>query len=338
MVVLPSACKEQSTAPKQTKPKYAPITAPLDPFIINQRLAKSVNFGNCLEAPSEGEWGITLEERYFQLLKDAGFSGIRLPIRWSTHAQTFAPFKIDKIFFDRIDWAVEQALDRGMAIVINMHHYEEIYVDPASHKERYLAIWRQIADHYKDYPSDLIFELLNEPTNNLTHELWNQYLAEAIAIIRPSNPYRTIMVGPGDWNSYAALPRLVLPESERNLIVTFHYYNPFRFTHQGAEWATGSDAWLGTTWGSYADQQTLENELEQARLWARTNNRPLFMGEFGAYNKADISSRKLWTEALARQAENRAMSWGYWEFGSGFGVYNLSKNEWNTPLLKALIP
>jgi endoglucanase len=337
-LMLGIVCKEQSIAPPLKTPKYIPITAPLDPYVVNQRLAKSVNFGNALEAPNEGEWGITLQAQYFQLLDEAGFTGIRLPIRWSTHALTGAPYTISDAFFDRIDWAVEQALDRGMAIVINMHHYEEIFSDPPAHKERFLALWKQIAEHYRDYPADLLFEPLNEPNSNLSSTLWNQYLAEVIAVIRQSNPYRTLVIGPVDWNSYASLNKLVLPGGENNLIITFHYYNPFHFTHQGASWVSGSDAWLGTTWGSAADMTAVQNELESARLWARTNNRPLFMGEFGAYEKADINSRKLWTEAVARQAENRAMSWAYWEFGSGFGVYNLSKNEWNTPLLKALIP
>ncbi|HQG46656.1 MAG TPA: cellulase family glycosylhydrolase, partial [bacterium] len=145
-----NGCEKQSTAPKKITPKYPPITAPLDPFAVNQRLAKSVNFGNALEAPKEGEWGITLETRYFQLLDEAGFTGIRLPIRWSTHAQSANPYTISSDFFDRIDWAVAQALDRGMAIVINMHHYEEIFADPPSHKERFLAMWRQIAENLID--------------------------------------------------------------------------------------------------------------------------------------------------------------------------------------------
>lgn len=338
LAILAGGCADKSTEPKENGPKYPPITGPLDPYAVNQRLARSVNFGNALEAPNEGDWGITLEARYFELLKEAGFSGIRLPIRWSTHARSGAPYTLDKSFLARIDWAVAQALDRGMAIVINMHHYEEIHADPANHKTRFLELWRQIAEHYRDYPADLIFELLNEPTDKLTPALWNQYLAEAIAVVRESNPYRTIMVGPGDWNSLAALPRLVLPESERNLIVTFHYYNPFQFTHQGASWVNGSDAWLGTTWGSRSEQLAMQNELEQARLWGVTNNRPIFMGEFGAFERAELGYRKLWTEAAARQAENRGFSWAYWEFGSGFGLYNLTKNEWNTALLKALIP
>ncbi|HNW60302.1 MAG TPA: glycoside hydrolase family 5 protein [bacterium] len=332
------ACKKQPTPPLVVKPKYTPITAPLDPFIVNQRIARCVNFGNALEAPNEGEWGITLEARYFQLLDEAGFTGIRLPIRWSTHAQTASPYTISDDFFARIDWAVQQALDRGMAIVINMHHYEEIFSDPPAHKERFLALWRQIAEHYQAYPADLLFEPLNEPNANLNAVLWNQYLAEAIAVIRQSNPYRTLVIGPPDWNAFSSLDKLVLPAGENNLIITFHYYNPFHFTHQGTSWNAGSDAWLGTTWGSAAEMTALQNELESARNWARTNNRPLFMGEFGAFNKADMNSRKLWTEAAARQAENRAMSWGYWEFGSGFAVYNLTKNEWYAPLLKALIP
>lgn len=341
LMFLPCRCKKQSTAPEQANPYPfgPPSSIQLDAHVENQRLARCVNIGNALEAPEEGDWGVTLEANYFQLIKDGGFSGIRLPIRWSTHAQAAPPYAIDKFFFSRIDWAVAEALSRGLNIVINIHHYEEIMQAPAEHKERFLALWRQIAEHYKNYPDGLFFELLNEPMGNLSAEIWNTYLAEALAVIRQSNPYRMIVVGPVNWNSYTALSTLRLPQADRSLIVTFHYYNPFQFTHQGAEWVDGSAAWMGTLWpSSAASAQTLANELEQAASWGVNHDRPLFMGEFGAYAKADMNSRKLWTESAARQAENRHISWAYWEFCAGFGVYDAAKKAWNFPLLKALIP
>jgi endoglucanase len=311
----------------------------LDPFVQNALLARGVNLGNALEAPNEGEWGVVLEERYFQLIKEAGFTAVRIPVRWSAHASNKEPFAIDPTFMERVDWAVGQALQRGLAVVLNIHHYEEMMENPAGHRERFLSLWRQIAQHYRDCPAELFFELLNEPCGSLTAELWDAILPEAIAAVRASDPYRILIIGPGQWNAVGALESLQLPEEERGIIVTFHYYNPFQFTHQGAEWVQGSQAWLGTTWtGTPQQKNAIELELVRAKLWAEQHNRPLFVGEFGAYSKADMNSRALWTSFVARQAEKYGMSWCYWEFCAGFGVYDRNANDWHHPLLRALIP
>lgn len=329
------------TSLTSTSPQPTPTALPkgLDPFEQNRRLGRGVNLGNALEAPREGEWGVVLQEEYFSLIKGAGFESVRIPIRWSTHASLTPPYTIDETFFERVDWAVEQALQNDLQVVINMHHYEEIFKEPAAHQERFLALWEQIAAHYKDYPDSLVFEPLNEPNNKLTARLWNDLLIEVLKRIRQTNPDRNVIIGPADWNSLYKLNELKLPEDDRHIIVTFHYYLPFQFTHQGAEWVEGSAAWLGTTWtGTPAQHSALERDLDQAARWAEKNSRPLYLGEFGAYSKAEMDSRARWTEAVARQAEARGMSWAYWEFCAGFGIYDPQLKIWIKPLLNALIP
>jgi endoglucanase len=165
-------------------PFSPPSTEVLDPFNQNLRLAHGVNLGNALEASNEGDWGVTLQAEYFQLIKDSGFTAVRIPINWSDHATETAPFTIQSTFFARVDWVVGQAISRGLAAVINIHNYDGIMQNPAQHKERFLALWQQIAAHYQKYPDELFFEILNEPNTNLTTELWNQYLKEAIQVVR----------------------------------------------------------------------------------------------------------------------------------------------------------
>ena len=97
--------------------------AKMDPFKMNQLLGRGVNMGNALDAPSEGEWGFTLEEKYFQAAKDAGFNSVRIPVRWSAHAMTEPPYTIDPNFMKRVDWAVNCALSRNMPVMLNVHHY-----------------------------------------------------------------------------------------------------------------------------------------------------------------------------------------------------------------------
>src|SRR4051812_1424479 len=80
--------------------------APHDASEINRKIGRGINLGNALEAPKEGEWGLTLEEGYFEAIKKAGFDSVRIPIRWSAHAKAESPYTIDPRFFERIDWAV----------------------------------------------------------------------------------------------------------------------------------------------------------------------------------------------------------------------------------------
>jgi len=302
-------------------------------------MGRGVNLGNALDAPNEGEWGVTLKEEYFAKIKQAGFDSVRIPVRWSNHAGHAAPYAIDTKFLARVDWAIGQALKNRLIPVLNMHHYEEIFQDPDGHRQRYLALWQQISEHYKSYPPALIFELLNEPHDKLNSDKWNPMLAEAIQIVRRTNPTREIVVGPTSWNSINDLDSLELPEKDRHLIVTVHYYNPFQFTHQGAGWA-GPEAqhWLGTHWtGTPSERKAILKDLDKAIVWAVEHRRPIYLGEFGAYSKADMESRTRWTRFVAQSALERKMSFAYWEFCASFGVYDPQRNAWIEPLKDALV-
>ena len=303
-------------------------------------LGRGINLGNALEAPVEGKWGVTLKESYFEQIKGAGFESVRIPVRWSAHAEAEPPYRIDPLFLARVDWAVDQALRRGLQVVLNMHHYNELCAQPDAHRERYLALWSQIAEHYKAQPPALMFELLNEPNGALTADRWNPLLVEALDVVRRSNPVREVVIGPVGWNSIRDLKTLTLPEQDRHLIVTVHYYNPFKFTHQGADWVgPESSQWLGTRWtGSAEEKLAVESDLNQAIDWAVKHERRMFLGEFGAFSTADLESRSRWTRSVAEAAVTRKMGFAYWEFCSGFGAYDATAGRWIQPLKDALLP
>jgi endoglucanase len=309
-----------------------------DAFHYNRLMGRGINLGNALEAPKEGDWGITLQADYFKKIKDAGFQSVRIPIRWSAHAEKRPPYAIDAKFFERVDWAIEQALSHGLAAVINAHHYDEIVQNPDKHQARLLAIWKQIAERYRKRPDRLCFEFLNEPNTKLNDERWNQMLPELLAAIRPSNPKRPVIVGPSQWNNLHHLEKLQLPEKDRMLIATFHYYEPFHFTHQDAPWVKGSKKWKGTTWhGTPKETEAMQKDFIKVAAWSKKHKRPIYLGEFGAFAAADMDSRVRWTAAVARTAEKHGFSWAYWEFASGFGAYDLKTNAWREPLRKALL-
>jgi len=56
------------------------------------------------------------------------------------------------MFFGRVDWAVNQALSRGLVAVINVHHYVEMNRDPVAHLPRLVGMWKQIAQQLPGSP------------------------------------------------------------------------------------------------------------------------------------------------------------------------------------------
>jgi endoglucanase len=309
-----------------------------DAVQVNRMLGRGISLGNALDAPTEGEWGVTLEESYFQAVADAGFDSVRIPVRFSAHALTEPPFTIDPAFVDRVAWAVDQALARKLAVVVGVHHYNEIYREPDAHRARLLAMWEQIVQRFKDAPPGVVFEILNQPGENLDAARWNALLREALAVIRLANPGRVVMIGPVDGNRPSGLAGLDLPEGDRRIIVTVHYYSPEEFTHQGATWVEGADKWLGTKWtGSDAEKQAITRDLDVASTWAKEHDRPMHLGEFGAYGATEMNSRARWTGFMVEQCIERGWAFAYWEFCSGFGAYDPQARQWRKPLLDALV-
>ncbi len=325
-----------AVAPGRSGGADAPIK---DAFEANRLIGRGINLGNALDAPNEGEWGLTLKAEYFEAIKAAGFDSVRIPVRWSTHTGPPPLYSIDPKYFERVDWAVDQALSRGMVAILNIHHDDDSHKEPAKNMPRLANTWRQVAARYRDRSDRLFFELLNEPNGEFTDLRWQQAFPTLLASVRGSNPTRTVIIGPGHWNNPDHLRALELPENDRRIIATFHYYKPFPFTHQGAHWVAGAEAWKGTKWaGTDAEREAIRRDFERAAAWAKAQGRPLFLGEFGAYSSADLESRETWTFAVAREAERLGISWSYWEFGSGFGAYDPMTESWHPSLLKALVP
>jgi hypothetical protein len=66
---------------------------------------RGINLGNSLDAPRDGAWGVVLNERHFAMAAAAGLDHVRLPVRFSAHADDGPPYAVDEDFFQRVDWA-----------------------------------------------------------------------------------------------------------------------------------------------------------------------------------------------------------------------------------------
>lgn len=333
-------------------------------------LRRGINAGNALDAPTEGAWGVTLDEAYFEAVAAAGFDHVRIPIRFNAHALAAAPFTIDEDFFRRVDWAVDQVQRRGMSAIVDLHHYEELMKDPDGHADRFLAIWRQIATRYRGRPASVIYELLNEPTDKLTAPKWNALLARAISVIRAVDPGRRIIVDSVFWAAGKELAEsLALPAGDSGLIGSFHMYQPILFTHQGMPWmppefqtqgivfpgppsapvspAPGAEKadWVVDWLKRYNALPAAENpsgpvaiaeQFQFARVFMDRTKLPVYMGEFGSGDKADHASRVTWTRMVRKAAEERGIGWAYWDDGGSFKIYDRKAGAWDKELRAAL--
>jgi endoglucanase len=308
-----------------------------DVFTLNQRLGRGVNILGYDPIWRTREQG-RFKAEYFQKLKAAGFNSVRLNLHPFRFMNATNGWVLKPSWLATLDWAVTEAQRQGLAVILDLHEFHALGKDPAGNKEKLLAFWRQMATHYQAAPDSVYFEVLNEPFDALTPELWNEYFAEALGLIRKTNPTRAVIVGPGHWNAISHLEKLKLPEQDRQLIVTVHFYEPFGFTHQGASWTDRKDK-LGIDWtGTPEEIAALRRSLDKADAWSKTNHRPLLLGEFGAYDRAPMEARVRWTDAVTRAAEARGWSWAYWQFDSDFILYDVKREAWVEPIRDALIP
>lgn len=323
--------------PKEQAVSTAPTISPSDAKSFDQvkRIGRCVNvlgYDPIWNDPQKARF----QEKHFRLIHEAGFQAIRVNLHALTRMN--AEGRLNEAWWRTLDWIVKNALANQLAVILDLHNYTDVAKNPEAFRPKIMAFWRQVGEHFKDAPDAVLFEVLNEPNGKLTAELWNEYLAGVLKTIRVDNPSRTVIVGPASWNGIGSLQYLKLPEDDRNLIVTVHYYTPMEFTHQGAPWSKSTVHLSGVTWGTDAEMRKSDEDLWKANRWAKENRRPIFLGEFGAYDKAPLESRLRYIAYIARTAETLGWAWGYWQFDSDFIVYDINKDQWVEPIRKALIP
>lgn len=326
LCLLTSGC----TKNKQTTKLVPPVLSPC------------MNIGNSLEAPKGVSWGVPMDVSYFSIIKQAGFRCVRLPVRFSDYIDSDSSgYHLDDSFMQQIDGYVDAALKQNLTLILDLHHFEQIMDAPQANTNGLIAIWKQLAERYKSKPNTLVFEILNEPQGNLDSASWNFILNETVKAIRKIDKRHFLIVGGVEYNSIDSLNTLQLPDDDR-LIATVHYYEPNEVTFQGDSYSDANgihyENLQNIQWNGTAEETAyLKNRLTAAKTWANQHHVPLFLGEFGVKTHAPEATRVKWTAAVVNEADMLGISYGYWEFASDFGVYNLSTHTWNTELLQAIL-
>jgi endoglucanase len=292
-------------------------------------VGRCVNMGNHLEAPKEGDWGgRKIADDDFEIIAKAGFNTIRLPVRWSTHAENKPPYTIDASFMARVKHIVGNARAAGLNVILNSHHFEEIHSDPSDANIAKLAgMWTQIAATFADQPTDkLWFEIENEPHDKFNDSNLLKVLNPALAEIRKTNPDRPVIIGGEFWSGINSLKTLKLPD-DPNIIPTFHYYDPFNFTHQGATWVDNPPP-MGRTYGTAEDERNLKADVQKIRDYIKKTGKTPFMGEFGANGPIPLYERVKYMLTVRRAFDEVGIGMCVWGFTNTFPIYDSDKKDW----------
>ena len=297
-----------------------------------------INMGNSLEPEQEGSWGgSNINAADFERIAAAGFDTVRIPVRWHNKSQSQAPYTVDPEWMARVTQVVDQALAADLNVILNSHHFDPIHEDPAEVAAWHGGVWKQIADRFADYPEDrLWFELENEPHNEFDNDNLIATLAPAFAAVRASNPTRPVIYGGGNWSGIDSLATLPLPD-DANVYPTFHYYEPFDFTHQGAEWAGPDVPPPGRRYGTAADRARLTTDVAKIEAYIERTGLVPFMGETGAYDKhISTAERAQYHRAVFDAFAPTGMGICTWAYANTFPFYDQSAGRWVPGMLESI--
>jgi len=283
-------------------------------------------------------------------IKSLGCDVIRLPINLHYMTNGQPDYKVDTMFYHYLDQVIVWTDELGLKLILDNHT-----IDGANAKTvevPLMKIWPQMARHYKNAPTSVIYEILNEP-NTFAAADWAKIQKTVLDSIRSIDTLHTVIVTGADWGGIAGLTKLV-PLADKNLIYSFHFYDPFLFTHQAASWASLTDlanvpfpydasrmptcpatykgTWvessLNTSYKTDGTVAKLKSTIDQAISFAKKYNIKIFCGELGVYNaKSQVADRVVWYKAVTGYLTEKSVPWTMWDYQGGFGLFNKGSNE-----------
>ena len=316
---------------------------------FNNLPSKRYNFG--CDDNLDGSWDNEIKDEYFSFLKNAGFSSIRLPVRWQHNSDPIT-HKVNPERLAGVKDDVQKAINAGLAVVISFHWYYEINF-AANHastnpdlyeaeKVHFASIWNEVASAFEVFPdSMLVWDILNEPVM-IKEEYLNDVMTLGYSTIRAASPGKTIMFESYQAAKFANLNVLKLP-NDGNIIYSGHYYEPYTYTHQGHSSACNGDE----AYNNNAKSDLLAYVKLARQLYPDVNGGhvPMNMGEFGVSGGTDRANdnacksgeqlpsakmKALWAMKTIQAAELYDISWHYWGFVGvgGFEAYDKEKGVW----------
>ncbi len=329
---------------------------------------RGVNLTNWFQTSGSKQIQFTkYTKKDFENIKSLGCEVIRLPINLFYMTNGKPDYTIDPLFFEFLDQAVSWAETLSIYLMLDNHTNDDLASKNPDLENVLAKVWTQMAGHYKNRSEYLLYEIMNEP-NGITTSAWGKIQQTAIDAIRRVDAKHTIVVGPSSFNTYNELSQLPV-YMDSNLLYTFHFYDPFLFTHQGATWVTPSMAslanvpfpygaaqmptlpadlagsWVNSSYNNYQNDGTvakIKQLIDIAVTFKNNRKVPIFCGEFGVYmQNSNDAFRVSWYDAVRNYLEEKGIPWTIWDYQGGFGLFQkgtdaLFDYNLNIPLVKAL--
>jgi endoglucanase len=285
------------------------------------------------------------------LMQRLGFDHVRLSIDAEPLAAAFATPGASSPFLTELDAAVKTMIDHKLAVIIDIHpesRYKATLRQGTDGVERFGMLWRSLAKYFAATDPNLVFfEIMNEPEQDDPYR-WQGIQSFVAGQIRQIAPQHTIIATAARWDGLEDLLRLQ-PLGLSNIIYTFHDYEPFAFTHQGATWTDAAVQPLRSvpypsspeaveanleqeptlTGKSFVEQyglarwdaQRVDATLKFADLWSQQYHAPVYCGEFGVHIPvADPKMRAQWLHDMRISLEHYKIGWAMWDYQTNFGI------------------
>lgn len=309
-----------------------------------------------------------MQEKDFAKIAELGFDHVRLPIdemqMWDEQGnkQTEAW----QLMHNAITWSFAHNLRVIVDLhVLRSHHFNnpnnrQLWEDKTA-QEGFITFWRQLSEELKQYPNDkLAYEPLNEAVSNNPDD-WNNLINWVISEIRKLEPERTIIMGSNNWQTVGTFKDLKVPDGDKNIILSFHYYEPFLLTHYQAPWTDIKDLTVAINYpgqmvdttlyatlseeelklvkarNGYNDRSTLDKDIYQAVEVAAKYGLKLYCGEFGCFPSTPMSMRQAWYEDMIAVFDKYDIAWAHWNYKNDFPVVDAETLEPITELTSILV-
>ena len=334
--------------------------------VNNFKIQRGTNVSHWLSQSEErGEArAMHIQEDDFARLDSLGFDFVRLPIDevqfWDEQGNKL--LEAWDLMINAINWAEKHHLRTIVDLHIIRSHYfnavnegnadaNTLFTSEKSQQDL-INMWYQLSDVLKGYSNDSVaYEFMNEPVAD-DHEQWNQLIAKVHKALREREPQRTLVVGSNMWQGYETMKYLKVPENDKNIILSFHYYNPMILTHYGAWWTpigkyTGKvnypgilvskedyeaapdslkkelDPYLTQEWNIDKIRADFKDAIEVAKKY----NLQLFCGEWGVYEPVDRELAYKWTKDMLTVFKENNIAWTTWCYDADFGFWDQKKHD-----------
>ena len=336
--------------------------------VNNFRIQRGTNISHWLSQNNEERGEARrqhIQEDDFARLDSLGFDFVRLPIDevqfWDEQGNKLP--EAWELMTNAINWAEKHHLRTIVDLhIIRSHYFNAVNEGNADANTLFTSekaqqdlinMWYQLSDVLKGYSNDSVaYEFMNEPVAE-DHEQWNQLIAKVHKALREREPQRTLVIGSNMWQSYGTIKHLKVPEGDKNIILSFHYYNPMILTHYGAWWTpfgkyTGKVNYPGVlvskedyeaandTVKAVIDENKFTTEewnidkiradFKDAIEAAKKYNLQLFCGEWGVYEPVDRELAYKWTKDMLTVFKENNIAWTTWCYDADFGFWDQQKH------------